>query len=91
MFFLKIDVNPQGFQATHRRKQRYRVSRKPGEGFGEDKVDFTVLAVIQHFLEPGAVFFCTRQGFIGIDPGKLPVSTASNIAVVIANLGRQGV
>ena len=72
--FFKKHMDSILLQLPHRRQGVHGVSGEAADAFGNDIVDFSGLAVLQHFQESGPVL----QGgpaaaFIGVDAHQLPV------------------
>ena len=69
-----------------RRQKGDRVAGKAADGLGDDPVDLSVLAVLDHLNKAWAVIFRTGVGFIGVDAGEGPVATTLDVFVVVADL-----
>ena len=85
---LVLEINPDAPAAKlpDRCQQGQRVSCKTADGLGDDPVDLSGLAVLDHLNKAWAVIFRTGVGFIGVDAGEGPVATTLDVFVVVADL-----
>ena len=91
VLLLELYLDAQLLQVPDRFQQVHRVSGKPADGFGEDDVDLSRLAVIQQPFEfRPAVDGCTGDEVVGVDTGEFPLRVALDELVVVADLCGQG-
>lgn len=87
VLFLKENPNALRFQRAYIFQTLYRVSGEAGDGFCDDIVDLSVLAVADHALKFRAfVRPCAGDALIGIKAGKLPLFPGGDHFCINAHL-----
>ena len=86
MLFFKLNLDAQLLQVTDGLQQIHRVSRKAGDGFGQDDVDVACLAFSQHFLKLRPVDLGTGDAVIGIHASVHPAGMLLDELAVVADL-----
>ena len=86
MLFFKLNLDAQLLQVTDGLQQIHRVSRKAGDGFGQDDVDVSRFAFSQHFLKLRPVDLGTGDAVIGIHASVHPAGMLLDELAVVADL-----
>ena len=86
VLFLKVDIDTERFQFSHRGKQDDRVAGEAADRLGDNHVDFSGSAVIKEPLKISAVVFGTGGCFICVNANILPAAVGLDQAAVLADL-----
>jgi len=91
-FLLKQYRNAKAFQFAYSLDAVQRIPRKSGNGFDKNPINLSVSAILEQTLKIVSGGCCrTRDGFISIQSGKLPVLFGLDDVGIVRNLRGEGI